>query len=145
MRTIDINPIPMVILIGVLAALIGPLFQMPKEEPVTLERIEQETGLDLPGGTKLIRSFEQATVFDPIWVAKVQIPVASYEAVKGEVQNKPTDNTKINGALADSTDWWNPTGVAERKQYLADDHTLVVLVLANEENEFYIYIECIIF
>lgn len=110
-----------------------------------LNRIEKETGLDLPDESKLIYFFEPERVVDPVWVAKIIIPASSYESFKEVVLRKHTDKTIYHGALADSTIWWKPTSVVLRKQYLADRQTFVNLVLSKEGVEFAVYIECAVF
>ncbi len=110
-----------------------------------LNRIKKEAGLDLPDDSKLIHFIEPERFVDPIWVAKVTIPASSYESFKEVVIRKHSDKTVYHGALADSISWWKPTSVVLRKQYLADRHTFVKLVLSKEGVDFAVYIECAVF
>lgn len=110
-----------------------------------LNRIEKETGLDFPDESKLIHFLEPDIVVDPVWVAKVIIPASSFEGFKEVVLRKPTDNSGYSGALADSITWWKPKTVIMKKQYLADRHTLVDIVLSKEGDDFAVYIECAVF
>ena len=93
----------------------------------------------------MIHFVEPESWIDPVWVAKVIIPASSYESFKEAVIRKPIDKTIYDGALADSTSWWRPTSVVLRKQYLADRHTFVNLVLSKESVDFAVYIECAVF
>lgn len=113
--------------------------------PKILAKIVKETGLNLPVESKLIHFLEPDRFIDPIWVAKVQIPVSSYEDFKEVVIKKPTEKMGYKGALADSTSWWKPTNIVLRNQYLADRNTFVVLVLSKEGDDFFVYIECAVF
>jgi hypothetical protein len=111
----------------------------------TLLTIAGETGLIFPAGSKLIRFSEANVVVDPVWVAKITMPASSYDGFQQALLKKPTDNTDVSGALADSTSWWNPTDVVVTKQYLADSHTLVIVVVSKEGEEIAVYIEHVVF
>lgn len=110
-----------------------------------LNSIKKEAGLNFPEGSKLIHFFEPERFVDPVWVAKVIIPASSYDSFKRVVLEKASDETVYNGALADSTSWWKPISVVMRKQYLADRHTFVNLVLSEEGVDVSVYIECAVF
>ena len=111
----------------------------------TLNRIRKETGLDLSDESKLIHFFEAERIVDPVWVAKVIIPASSYDDFREVVLRKPTEKTVYHGGLADSISWWKPTSVVLRKQYLADRHTFVIVVLSREGKDYSLYIECAVY
>lgn len=111
-----------------------------------MSKIESETGLSFPANYRLDHFLEPDYFIDPVWVAKVVIPVSSYESFKETLLEKPTDNTVLSGAaLADSTSWWKPANVVLTKQYLADQHTIVEVVVSKEDEEYAVYIECAVF
>jgi hypothetical protein len=110
-----------------------------------LKRIVKETELNLPHESELIHFFEPDRIVDPVWVAKVKIPASSYEILKEEVLRKRADNAILHGALADSTSWWNPTDVILKKQYLTNSENFVNFILSKEGEDYFIYIEHVIF
>jgi hypothetical protein len=110
-----------------------------------LNRIASETGLAFPRESKLLHFSAPERLVDPVWVAKIVIPRASYEAFKKALLGKTADNTVYHGALGDSTDWWKPTHVVLTKKYLADRQTFVNVVVSEETEGFAVFIECAVF
>lgn len=110
-----------------------------------MPRIESDIGLTFPEASVLDHFYEADRIVDPVWVAKVTIPAASYDGFKNTVAAKPTDNTSYEGGLANWTEWWKPENVVLTKQYLANSHTLVQIVISQEEKGYAVYIECAVF
>lgn len=110
-----------------------------------LGRIEKESGLIFPDHSRLVHFLQPDRAIDPVWVAKVIIPVSSYEGFKQAVLIKQVDKTIYNGALADSTSWWKPANVVLTNQYLANSQTFVVVIVSKEGEDIAVYIECTMF
>ena len=108
-------------------------------------KITSETGLTFPTNSRLDHFLEADVLVDPVWVAKVVVPASSYASFTQAMLTKPEDKTVYQGALADSTSWWRPTNIVLTKQYLADRHTFVKIVVSKEDEEFAVYIECAVF
>lgn len=114
-------------------------------QPEMLSRVETEIGLVFPTNSTLAQFSRSDVAVDPVWVAKVVIPLSSYENFAQALSRKPADNTVYDGALANSTSWWTPTNVVVTKQYLANNQTFVNVVVSKEVDLFAVYIECALF
>lgn len=110
-----------------------------------MNKIERETGLTFPEKSRLDQFFDPDYFIDPQWVAKIIVPASSYESLRLNLLTKPDDNTVSSGGLVDSTSWWKPQNVVLTKQYLADRQTLVKVVVSKENEEYEVYIECVVF
>jgi hypothetical protein len=116
----------------------------PPTQERNLGRIEKETHLDLPDGSKVVQFFEADRVVDPIWVAKITIPESSSEMFREAVARRKDDSAP-HGGLAKPTVWWKPQNVVLTKYYLADSQTLVSIVIAKEGDGTSVYVECAVF
>lgn len=114
-------------------------------ETTNLHRIIQEIGLNLSNESRVIHFYEPERIIDPVWVAKVIIPDASFETIKDAVEGKRADNSTYSGAIADSTIWWDPTSIIFEKQYLTDDEKFVHFIASRENDGIALYIECAVF
>ena len=104
-----------------------------------------ETGLAFPSDAKVVQFLEPDRFIDPVWVAKVTFPGSSYEGFKASLLGKAADSTVYHGALADKTSWWKPADVVLTRQYLFDQQTFVNVVVAQDGDEFEVYVECAVF
>ena len=110
-----------------------------------LSRVENETGLSFPDNSRLVHFSEPFVALDPVWVAKIVMPVSSYDGFRESLLRKPADKTIYDGALADSTNWWKPTNAILTRQFLANSQTFVNVVISQTEEEIAVYIECVVF
>lgn len=110
-----------------------------------MDKVCEETGLIFSDDSILKYFFEPDRFVDPVWVAKVAVPISFCESFKSSLLSKPDDNTLYQGALSDSIDWWKPSNIILTKQYLADSQTFVKVVVSMENEEMMVYIECATF
>jgi len=112
---------------------------------LSIDRIRSDTGLIVPDGSILEHFGEPERLIDPIWVAKVIVPISSYESFKQDILSRTDDHTILSGSLADTTSWWNPSNIVLTKQYLHGSQTFVRVVVSKENEEIAAYIECVVF
>lgn len=129
--------------------LICPIACRHSKEPLSaqeqMSKIESEIGLTFPPDSIVEHFYELEVFVDPVWVAKVFVPVSAYESLKPNLLAKSTDDSTYINALADSTSWWQPVNVVLTKQYWTNSHTFVRVVVSEEDGKIAIYIECAVF
>ncbi len=110
-----------------------------------MNRIENETRLSFPTNSRLDHFVEFKAFVDPEWVAKVIVPASSYENLREILLAKSPDNTDDIDAIVDSISWWKPANVVLTKQYLDSGNTIVKVVVSKDDEEYAVYIECVVF
>ena len=109
-----------------------------------LSRIQNETGLVFPTNAVLVQFSQPDVAVDPVWVAKVVIPSATYEPFAHILARKPADSTIYDGALADSTSWWLPTNAVMTKNFCPIAKHSLMLLYQKMPSVYYIN-ECAMF
>lgn len=110
-----------------------------------IAKLQQEIGLSFPTDSRVLEFHMPERVVDPVWVAKVAVPRSSWAEFKTVILAKTSEDAVYHGALSDSVAWWKPTNIVLTKQYLADRHTFVCVVLSEEDEGCMAFIECAVF
>ena len=114
-------------------------------ESFQLTKIIQESGLNLPNGTKVVHFDEPARFIDPVWIAKVIIPKGSFEIIKAVVEEKRRDSSADSDSLTNLTDWWQPNKIIFEKEYLTDEQRYIHFIASNDNDGIALYMECVVF
>lgn len=111
-----------------------------------LSKVENEIGLTFPADSRVDQFVQYRSFIDPAWMAKVDIPVTSYESFSETLLTKPTDHGTIRNDRTDSTDWWKPVNILLTKQYLEGSQSLVRIVMSKDsDNKVSVYVHYMIF
>ena len=73
----------------------------------TLQMIQADSGVTLPKGTRGLNFYYKPPI-DPAFVAKLQIPKDSTEAMVQQISAIKPEQINISGELGPRKDWWVP-------------------------------------
>lgn len=113
--------------------------------PNVLARIAHDTGLVFQPGSRVLKFYEPDGIVDPTWVAKVLVPVSSFEEIGKMASSYPEVTSRVTGALSDSTEWWSPVHPEMSKRYEVREQVYVRVILAREGREHVVYIDYAVF
>jgi hypothetical protein len=116
-----------------------------ENEPDWRRRVVTEAALPLPAGARVVQFYAPDSFVDPIWAARIEIPIAALETIKATIAAKTADSTHVSDRFANTVSWWQPEETLLTKQYLANRQTLVNVVLSMEHRGPVAYVECMIF
>ena len=133
------------IIIGMICLLIIVNSLYRNSSTSILSRIESESNINFPNESRVI-NFHKKPPIDPIVIAKISIPKSSFEKMKEEISSKPDKKITRDGALlADSENvinWWKLDNIVVSRQYYYEGDFIVTVILTEENDEYFIYIEC---
>jgi len=113
-------------------------------DAAALALVQKETGVQLPRGSRGLNMFYQGSTLDPSFVAKIQVPDSSGDALAGRIKKIRSDNTTVGGSLTEKVTWWNPTNgtiLVQRQHSPGGDFVRVILV--QEKDRLVLYLEWI--
>ena len=112
---------------------------------VTVNELAKETGLVFPPEAKITR-FVETPPIDPVWVARISMPLSAEQELLAVVAGKPSVDAAVSGAKSESTSWWRPTHIVFKKLYHhRESGALVNVVVSEEPGELVAYIEHAVF
>jgi hypothetical protein len=106
-------------------------------------RIRTEAGLAFPCAGR-VTHFVETPPIDPIWVARVELPMSCAKALEAVVAAKKVDPGTVDGALWETTPWWKPGRLISQKRFhfsQPEGSASVFVLLAEENGQLVAYLE----
>lgn len=109
----------------------------------TLQRIESDTGITLPAGTRGLNFYYKPPI-DPAYIAKIEIPLKSKDDVIKTLSAIVNDeNLHVPDSLGAKVNWWIPKGakvLLDRQRFVGTGNYLHVM-LSEEDSSVILYVE----
>ena len=111
--------------------------------PESLKMVEENTGLTFPVGSRGLHMYYQETkCIDPSFVAKVEIPEASKDAVTKQIEQIENHEIEIENPLAKQVTWWKPSAATIRvERHFRTKSGHVHVLLCQEGERWVLYVE----
>lgn len=131
--------------LGLLAVILGLYFSRAwnQSTTITLNDVRQGTTINFPQNAILAEQDVPARVIDPAWAAKIVVPIPAGKTLISSLVNTPDETINVTHAFVGSVPWWTPQKIVYEKLYATNQDYLVYVVVAEENNDYAFYIECV--
>ena len=110
----------------------------------SLKMISQRIGIALPPASKGLHLYYQGAQIDPSFVAKIEIPASSSDAMLDDLKKLVNRAGGVSGSLTSKVSWWSPVASTIRVQrQLTVDGNYVRVLLCEEPDRWALYVEWI--
>lgn len=110
-----------------------------------LSQLNNEAHLTLPAGSLVAEYKSNKSVIDPIWVAKVKIPPSKISEFKRSVDSIKGTEISCKKGFFSTVSWWKPAAPTITKVYYTGDNIRVLIILSEEDKEWFAYIQRAVF
>ena len=109
-----------------------------------LAMVQQDSGIQLPPGSRGLNMFYQGSKIDPAFVAKILIPSSGRDELIAHIEKIPNQDSNVNGSLAEKVTWWNPkNGKVRIERRSSPNGNYLRAILSQEKEQLVLYIEWI--
>ena len=107
-----------------------------------LEFVERETDLLLPAGSRVLNMYYKPPI-DPSYLAKIEIPASSQEALRKQIEKAPGPfDCNMGIGYWAKAPWWNPSEASIRvKRYYCTDKGYMQIYLCQEGDRWILYLD----
>jgi hypothetical protein len=111
-----------------------------------LAMVEKCTTIALPPGSRGLNLMYDGSHVDPSFIAKIEIPPSSEEAMIKQLERIPYEEIGVSGSMTEKAAWWNPspsTTIMTRVSETIVRFVLVRVWLCKENGRVVLYLEWI--